>query len=46
MFGELTMIQWLRSAYRHDRMHLAQVQGRPSEYQPRFLTGEPDQRRR
>jgi hypothetical protein len=46
MFGELTLIQWLRSAYRHDRMHLAQVSGRPSEYQPRFLHGEPDQRRR
>ncbi|MCK9486602.1 MAG: DinB family protein [Dehalococcoidia bacterium] len=46
MFGELTVLQWLRSCYRHDRMHLAQVEHRASEYQPRFLKGEPDQRRR
>ncbi|MEX1022074.1 MAG: DinB family protein [Dehalococcoidia bacterium] len=45
MFGELNVLQWLRSYYRHDRMHVAQVQGRPSEYQPRFREGEPDQRR-
>ncbi|MBM3139762.1 MAG: DinB family protein [Chloroflexi bacterium] len=45
-FGELTVMQWLRSYYRHDRMHRAQMQGRVSEYQPRFLRGEPDQRRR
>ncbi len=46
MFGELSVMQWLRSCYRHDRMHLAQVEGRVSEYQPRFRNGEPDQRRR
>lgn len=46
LFGELSLIQWLRSYYRHDRMHTAQIQGRPSEYQPRFQTGEPDGRRR
>lgn len=46
MFGELTVLQWLRSCYRHDRMHLAQVEGRVSDYQPRFREGEPDQRRR
>ncbi len=47
MFGELTVMQWLRSYYRHDRMHQAQIQGRTSDYQPRFLNGEePDQRRR
>jgi hypothetical protein len=45
-FGELTVLQYLRSYYRHDRMHLAQIENRPSDYQPRFLTGEPDQRRR
>lgn len=46
IFGELTVLQWLRSYYRHDRMHAAQIEGRASTYQPRFLTGEPDQRRR
>lgn len=46
MFGELSVLQWLRSCYRHDRMHLAQVERRASDYQPRFLNGEPDQRRR
>lgn len=45
-FGELTVMQWLRSYYRHDRMHAAQIQGRQSDYRPRFLRGEPDQRRR
>lgn len=45
-FGELTVLQWLRSYYRHDRMHAAQMQGRQSDYRPRFLQGEPDQRRR
>ena len=45
-FGELTVMQWLRSYYRHDRMHHAQIEGRQSDYQPRFLSGEePDQRR-
>lgn len=46
IFGELSVLQWLRSYYRHDRMHAAQIAGRPSEYTPRFLAGEPDQRRR
>ncbi len=46
LFGELTVLQWMRSYYRHDRMHVAQIEGRASEYQPRFLNGEPDQRRR
>lgn len=45
-FGELTVLQWLRSYYRHDRMHHAQIEGKKSEYTPRFLSGEePDQRR-
>jgi len=35
MFGDLTVLQWLRSFYRHDRMHTDQIAGR-----------EPDQRRR
>ncbi|MEE9278304.1 MAG: DinB family protein, partial [Dehalococcoidia bacterium] len=46
VFGELTVMQWLRSFYRHDRQHSAQIQGRRSDYQPNFGDGkEPDQRR-
>ena len=46
MFGALTVMQWLRSYYRHDRMHQAQIAGRASSYQPRYASGgEPDQRR-
>ncbi|MCH7811633.1 MAG: DinB family protein [Chloroflexi bacterium] len=46
VFGTLTVLQWLRSYYRHDRMHQAQIAGRASDYQPRFAGGrEPDQRR-
>lgn len=45
MFGTLTVLQWLRSYYRHDRMHLDQVQGRDPEYKPRYTGAEPDQRR-
>ena len=46
-FGELTVMQWLRSYYRHDRMHQAQIEGRQPDYQPRYASGrEPDQRRR
>ena len=46
-FGRLTVLQWLRSFYRHDRMHRDQIAGREPEYKPRFLSGvEPDQRLR
>ncbi len=46
MFGTLTVLQWLRSYYRHDRMHYDQVLGQEPTYRPRYLTGqEPDQRR-
>ena len=45
MFGTLTVMQWLRSYYRHDRMHKDQVSGRDPTYKPRFKKGEPDQRR-
>ncbi|MDE2891510.1 MAG: DinB family protein [Chloroflexota bacterium] len=38
-FGELTLMQWLRSFYRHDRMHTAQIEGRQSDYQPRYQGG-------
>lgn len=45
MFGTLTVLQWLRSFYRHDRQHAAQIQGRQSDYQPSFKGKEPNQRR-
>ena len=46
VFGSLTVMQWLRSYYRHDRMHYDQVRGEEPEYKPRFRGGkEPDQRR-
>ena len=46
MFGKLTVLQWLRSYYRHDRMHQDQMAGRDPSYKPKFVGGtEPDQRR-
>lgn len=45
VFGQLTVMQWLRSFYRHDRQHGAQIQGRKSDYQPNFKTKEPNQRK-
>lgn len=46
MFGRLTVMQWLRSYYRHDRMHRDQIAGRDPDYKPKFVGGaEPDQRR-
>lgn len=45
IFGQLTVMQWLRSFYRHDRQHSAQIQGRKSDYQPNFKSSkEPNQR--
>ncbi len=45
-FGSLTVMQWLRSYYRHDRMHVDQLSGRDPTYNPKFVSGaEPDQRR-
>ena len=44
VFGSLTVLQWLRSFYRHDRQHGAQIQGRVSDYQPKFKGKEPNQR--
>jgi hypothetical protein len=44
MFGPLTVLQYLRSFYRHDRQHAAQIQGRKSDYQPNFKAKEPNQR--
>lgn len=46
LFGSLSTMQWLRSYYRHDRMHYDQVRGEEPTYKPRFSSGvEPDQRR-
>lgn len=45
MFGQLTVMQWLRSFYRHDRQHGAQILGRKSDYQPNFKGKEPNQRK-
>jgi hypothetical protein len=46
IFGTLTVLQWLRSYYRHDRMHYDQVRGEEPSYRPRYASGsEPDQRR-
>jgi hypothetical protein len=46
LFGALTALQWLRSYYRHDRMHYDQVRGEEPAYKPQYASGkEPDQRR-
>jgi hypothetical protein len=46
LFGSLTVMQWLRSYYRHDRMHVDQMSGQEPAYKPQFASGsEPDQRR-
>ena len=43
-FGELSVLQWLRSYYRHDRMHHAQILGEESDYQPRYASGQREPR--
>ncbi len=46
IFGTLTVMQWLRSYYRHDRMHYDQVRGEEPSYKPQYASGAgPDQRR-
>jgi hypothetical protein len=46
LFGSLTVMQWLRSYYRHDRMHIDQLTGQEPTYRPQYAGGhEPDQRR-
>ena len=44
-FGELTVLQCLRSYYRHDRMHAAQIEGRQSDYVPRWADGQQEPKR-
>lgn len=34
-FGEMSVLQMLRAPYRHDRMHLEQVQGKEVTFRPR-----------
>lgn len=34
-FGEMTVLQMLRALYRHDRMHLEQIQGKEVSFRPR-----------
>lgn len=47
LFGTLTVLQWARSFYRHDRMHVDQIGGRQPSFRPNFAGGaEPDQRLR
>lgn len=45
LFGELNVLQWLRSYYRHDRMHAAQIEGRESSYTPRWAPGQGEPQR-
>jgi DinB superfamily len=45
-FSTLTVLQYLRSLYRHDRQHRDQIEGREPEYQARTLEPAPDQRER
>jgi hypothetical protein len=46
VFGQLTVMQWLRSYYRHDRMHHAQIRGQESDYKPRYAPGSAEPRQR
>jgi hypothetical protein len=34
LFGEMSVLQMLRSLYRHDRMHLDQIAGREPSFRP------------
>ncbi len=34
-FGEMSVLQMLRAPYRHDRMHLEQIQGKEVTFRPR-----------
>jgi len=34
LFGEMSVLQMLRSLYRHDRMHMDQIAGREPAYRP------------
>lgn len=39
LFGEMSVLQMLRSLYRHDRMHMDQMAGRDASFRPRTPGG-------
>ena len=39
LFGEMSVLQMLRSLYRHDRMHMDQMAGREVSFTPRTPGG-------
>jgi uncharacterized damage-inducible protein DinB len=39
LFGEMNVLQMLRSLYRHERMHIDQMAGRESSFAPRVPGG-------
>jgi uncharacterized damage-inducible protein DinB len=39
LFGEMSVLQMLRSLYRHDRMHLDQIAGREPSFRPGAPSG-------
>ena len=39
LFGEMSVLQMLRSLYRHDRMHMDQMAGRDASFRPRTPDG-------
>jgi uncharacterized damage-inducible protein DinB len=40
LFGEMNVLQMLRSLYRHDRMHMDQMAGRETSFTPRTPGGQ------
>ena len=40
LFGEMSVLQMLRSLYRHDRMHMDQMTGREASFRPRTPGGQ------
>ncbi len=40
LFGDMSVLQMLRSLYRHDRMHMDQIAGREASFTPRTPGGE------
>ena len=39
LFGEMSVLQMLRSLYRHERMHIDQMAGRETSFTPRVPGG-------
>ncbi len=40
LFGEMSVLQMLRTIYRHDRMHMDQMAGREPSFRPTTLGGQ------